>query len=94
MHRRLASPTALGARLRACAVKLPLLAFGSLWSNSDGEYVFEARGYARHALALRASAPKKSPRATACDSAGSKWAAYMFVGEMLASWCGEQRVDY
>ena len=62
-------PTTLGTRSSACAVKLPPLAFGSLWSNSDGESVLEAREYARHALALRASAPQKSPRAMACVSA-------------------------
>jgi hypothetical protein len=66
------TPTALSARSGACAVKLPPLpGFArSLWSNNDGEYVLEAREYTRHALALRASAPQKSPRATACASAG------------------------
>ena len=73
-------PTPFGARPSACAAKLPPLAFGSLWSNNDGEYVVEARGYARHALALRASAPKKSPRATACISAIPSFADYAGSG--------------
>ncbi len=81
-------PTPLGTRSRACAVKLPPLAFSSLWSNSDGEFALEARDYARHALDLRASAPKKSPRAKACgcaDPAKVLWIAIQFrvyLGEL------------
>ncbi|MFD2453896.1 glycosyltransferase family protein [Ideonella paludis] len=57
------APTSLGARSRACAVKLPPLpGFArSLWSNSDGEYVLEPRETTRHALPLRASAPQNRP---------------------------------